>query len=63
MEPDRETSLSLAAAKENYGISKDNFLGEIEQLEDPDRGAVDEPQLRAEYTEIKYSERKLLKAA
>lgn len=35
----RQRHLSLTAAKANYDISRDTFLGEMEQLEDPDRGA------------------------
>ena len=59
----RRRHLSHPAAKANYDIAKDNFVGELEQLEDPERHMGREPQLRAEYKEIKHSETKLLKAA
>ena len=59
----RQRQLSEAAVKANYDIAKDNFTGEMEKLEDTHMGAIDEPQLREEYKDIKYSERKLLKAA
>ena len=59
----RQRQLSIAAAKANYDIAKDNFLGKMDQMEDPERRVLSEPQLREEYKDVKYSERKLLKAA
>ena len=59
----RQRQLSIAAAKANYDIAMDNFSEEMDQLEDPGTRITDEPQLRAAYKEIKYSEQKMLKAA
>ena len=58
----RQRHLSYPAAKAAYDIARSNFLEEMEQLEDPIRGAIPEPQLREKYVAIKNSEQQLVKA-
>ena len=59
----RQRQLSIAAAKANYDIAKDNFLEEMDELEDPARRIVHEPQLKTAYVDIKHSEKQMLRAA
>ena len=54
---------SAAAATTRYEIARDNISEKLDHLEDPSRGAVQEPQLRVEYRSIKRAEAELIYAA